>query len=111
MDPTPLGVVREYFARVRARDPGIADLFHEDARLVGLGALRQGRPAILEFYGDVFRRAGPSPRIVGELLASGARVAAEIEIELAGGASVHAVDLFEIEDGRIRCLTYFLASS
>ena len=110
MNPTPLGVVCEYFARVRARDLGVVDLFHEDARLLGLGALRQGRPAILEFYRGVLERAGPSPRIVGDLLASGVRVAAEIEIELTGGAMVHALDLFEVEDGRIRCLTYFLAS-
>jgi len=110
MDLTPIGVVSEYFARVRARDLGIVDLFLEDARLVGLGAVRQGRPAILEFYRGIIERAGPSPRIVGDLLASGTRVAAEIQIELTGGATVHALDLFEIEDSRIRCLTYFLTS-
>jgi len=110
MNLTPIEVVSEYFARVRARDLGIVDLFLEDARLVGLGAVRQGRPAILEFYRGVIERAGPSPRIVGDLLASGTRVAAEIQIELTGGATVHALDLFEIEGGGIRCLTYFLTS-
>lgn len=37
-------------------------------------------------------------------------MAAEILIELAGGASVHAVDLFVVEEGRIRSLTYFIAN-
>ena len=110
MNPDPMEVVDEYFARVRARDVGLVDLFHEDARLVGLGTVKTGKADIREFYRGIIESAGPTPTIVGGLLLAGARVAAEIRIELRNGATVHAIDLFEIDDGRIRTLTYFLAS-
>jgi hypothetical protein len=110
MDSEPTAIVDEYFARIRARDSSVVDLFHDDARLVGLGAVKKGKPAIVEFYRGVIERAGPSPRLVGSLLASDTRVAAEIDIALPGGSKVHAIDLFEVEEGRIRSLTYFLAS-
>jgi hypothetical protein len=109
-DQSPSKIVSEYFTCMRARDVGVVDLFHDDAELVGLGTRRRGRAAIREFYRGVIERAGPTPRQVGGLLAEGERVAAEIVIELAGGASVHAVDLFVVEKGRIRSLTYFLAN-
>jgi hypothetical protein len=104
----PAATVSEYFARMRARDPSVVELFHDDASLIGLGKVTQGRLAIHEFYSHVIETAGPTPQIVGELLAAGSRVAVEIVIALAGGASVHAIDLFVVEDGRIRSLTYFL---
>ena len=106
----PSAVVEEYFARVRARELSLVDLFHDDARLLGLGSTRKGKPAIREFYRDVIERAGPSPTVVGSLLAEAGRVAAEIRIELANGSTVHAIDLFEVDAGRIRTLSYFLAS-
>jgi hypothetical protein len=43
------------------------------------------------------------------MMVQGSRVAAEVYIDLAIGATIHAIDLFEIQDGRIRSLTYFLA--
>jgi hypothetical protein len=95
---------------MRARDLSVVDLFHENAELIGLGTRRCGRPAIREFYSGVIERAGPSPRTLGPFLADGDRVAAEILIELPGGSTVHAVDLFTIEKGFIRSLTYFIAS-
>jgi len=107
---TPIDVVGEYFARMRAQDVGVVDLFHEDAELIGLGTRKRGRPAILEFYREVIERAGPAPRQIGSLLAEGGRVAAEILIEFPGGASIHALDMFDVEAGRIRSLTYFIAS-
>jgi hypothetical protein len=107
---TPVSVVNEYFSRMRSRALSVVDLFHEDACLVGLGSQRSGRAAIREFYCDVIDRAGPSPRQAGPLLAEGSRVAAEIYIDLPNGATVHAVDLFQVEGGLIRSLTYFLAS-
>jgi len=110
VDPSPASVVREYFSRVRARDAGLADLFHEDACLIGLGDRRSGRDAIRDFYRGVIERAGPTPTLVGDLLLDADRVAAEIRIHLANGSVIHAVDLFEVEGGRIRSLTYFLAS-
>lgn len=106
----PVSVVNDYFSRMRARDIGVVDLFHDDASLLGLGAQRCGRSAIMEFYRDVINRAGPSPRQAGPLLAEGPRVAAEIYIDLPNGSTIHAVDLFHIEGGLIRSLTYFIAS-
>jgi uncharacterized protein (TIGR02246 family) len=103
------GVVAQYFARMRARDPSVADLFHEDASLIGLGSVRTGKAAIREFYEGSIRGASPSPTLVGEILASGSRVAAEIRISFTNGASIHAVDIFVVEDGLIRSLTYFIA--
>jgi hypothetical protein len=110
VDRDAIATVEEYFARMRARDIGVVDLFYEDARLIGLGSERTGRPAILEFYRDVIERAGPAPRTAGPLLSDGSRVTAEIFIDLPGGATVHAIDLFRVEAGRIRSLTYFLAT-
>ena len=110
MSADPVAIVEEYFTRVLTRDEGLVELFHDDARLVGLGAVKQGKAAIREFYSGIIEGVGPTPHLVGSLLAAGTRVAAEIRIELRGGATVHAVDLFEIEAGRIRTLTYFLAS-
>jgi len=110
MTSEPTSVVQEYFARIRARDISIVDLFDDHATLIGLGTTRSGRDAIREFYLDVIERAGPTPRSVGPLLAHGPRVAAEILIEPAGGQTVHAIDLFVIEESRIRALTYFLCA-
>lgn len=103
-------IVSEYFSHIRRRDAGVADLFHVDGALIGLGEVKSGREAIREFYSGVIRNAGPTPEILGELLVSGDRVAAEIRISLETGASVHAVDLFVVEDGLIRSLTYFLSN-
>jgi hypothetical protein len=102
-------VVRSYFDRIRRRDLSVADLFHEDASLVGLGGVRSGRPAIREFYKGSIEGASPSPTLTGELLVSGPRIAAEINISLSDESSIHAVDLFVVEDGLIRSLTYFIA--
>ena len=107
LDPT--SIVAEYFARIRARDIGVVDLFHDDASLNGLGSRRAGRAAILEFYRDVFNRVGPVPREAGPILSAGSRVAAEIYIDRPGDTTVHAVDLFDVSEGRIRSLTYFIA--
>ena len=107
---TPTEVAGEYFSRMRARDLGVVDLFHEDAELIGLGARKCGHPAIREFYHEVIERAGPTPRQIGSFLAEGGRVAAEILIEFPGGSSIHAVDMFDVEAGLIRSLTYFIAS-
>jgi hypothetical protein len=106
----PVSVVNEYFSRMRAGDLSVVELFHEDASLLGLGERRRGRTSILEFYGNVINRAGPLPRQAGPLLAGGSRVAAEIYIDLPNGSTIHAVDLFQVEGGLIRSLTYFIAS-
>jgi hypothetical protein len=106
---TPTEVVAEYFRRVRARDPRLADLFHDDARLVGLGTVVEGRAAIAAFYAEAGERASPSPVLQGPIVGTGSRAYADIVIALADGSRIHAVDRFDVEDGRIRCLTYFIA--
>ena len=110
MSSDAAGVVAEYFSRMRAADKSVVDLFHEEASLVGLGTTRTGKAAIREFYQGVIERAGPTPRSAGPLLASGTRVAAEVFIDLSDEVSVHAVDIFVVEAGRIRSLSYFLCA-
>jgi len=107
--PSARAVVEEYFHRVRTRDPRLTELFADDARLVGLGSITEGRPAIDAFYAEINRTAAPVPTLRGPLLVEGGRVAAEIDIRIAGGDPVHVIDLFEVAGGRITQLTYFLA--
>jgi hypothetical protein len=110
MGSDPASVASEYFSRMRAADESVVELFHDDATLVGLGTTRTGKDAIREFYQGVIRRAGPTPRSAGPLLVNGPRVAAEVHIDLSKDVSVHAVDIFVVENGRIRSLTYFLCA-
>ena len=106
---SPSDTALAYFERIRSRDPAVADLFHESGELVGLGRVTAGREAIRRFYAESIANASPTPELLGELLVSGARVAAEIRIALADGTSMHVMDLFEVETGLIRSLTYFVA--
>lgn len=101
--------VRAYFDRVRGRDPDVAELFHEDGSLIGLGRVTSGRAAIRAFYEESIRNASPQPALIGDLLVSDTRVAGEIRIALADGSTMHVVDLFVVEQGMIRSLTYFVA--
>jgi len=101
--------VRAYFAGIRSRDSGVADLFDEAAQLVGLGQLTSGREEIRSFYAKSIANASPTPDLIGDLLVSGDRVAAEIRIALADGSNLHVVDLFVVRSGLIQSLTYFLA--
>ena len=106
---TPSQVVEAYFARMREQDLAVVDLFHDDAELLGLGRRVSGREAIAAFYAQAIEAGGPQPRAAGPLISDGRRVAAEIYIDLAGGASLHVVDMFHLEDGRIRLLNYFVS--
>ena len=110
MSDDPASVASEYFSRMRAGDESVVELFHDDATLVGLGTTRTGKDAIREFYRGVIERAGPTPRSAGPLLVGGTRVAAEVFIDLSDDVSVHAVDIFVVERGRIRSLSYFLCA-
>ena len=106
---TPVEVVERYFACMRVGDRDVVELFHDDARLIGLGTVVSGREAIAAFYGASIDASRPQPRRCGPLLVAGERVAAEIEILLASGEVLHVVDLFVVEGDRIRSLTYFVA--
>ncbi len=109
MDTDPITVADEYFARMRAGDIGVLDLFHDDAKLQGLGMLTMGKEAIREFYTDIIASAGPTPRELGPKVAQGDRVFAEVLIDLGNELTIHAIDVFEVVDGRIKSLTYFTA--
>lgn len=109
MADEPAAVVTEYFRRVEAQDDQIAALFAPDASLIGLGTVVRGNDAIAEFYRASIESASPTPSLVGSLLVDGARVAAEIVIELTDMAPLHVVDLFVVDNGLIESLTYFLS--
>ena len=106
---TPEQVVEAYFARMREHDLEVVKLFHDDAVLLGLGMRVTGHEAIREFYERAIAGGGPQPRPAGPLLSDGRRVAAEIHIDLSNGTTLHVVDMFHIENGRIRMLNYFTA--
>ncbi len=105
----PESIAREYFSRMRNGDIGVLELFHENAVLLGLGARTSGKDAILEFYRKGIEEGGPQPSEPMTLFSDDSKVIAEVNIHLRDGSVVHAVDLFEIDDGRIRKLTYFIA--
>jgi hypothetical protein len=102
-------IVENYFFCMQAHDLAVADLFHEDAVLLGLGMRVAGRDAIRAFYTQAIEAGGPQPALAGPLMTDGSRVAAEIYIELSEGSTLHVVDMFHIENGKIRLLNYFLA--
>jgi uncharacterized protein (TIGR02246 family) len=100
-------IAREYFRRMQSGEP-VADLFTEDAELIGLGARVVGRDAIRAFYET--ERAGASPRPEPlTVVANENRVLAEAYIHLSTGVRMHVVDGFEIRGELIRSLTYFTA--
>jgi len=109
MARNPGEVAEAYFTCMRDGDARVAALFHEDARLVGLGTIVSGRPAIAEFYAHSIANAGPAPRPAAPIAVEGNRVLAEVYIDLTNGITMHVVDLFEIDDGLIRSLTYFVS--
>ncbi len=109
MTSDPASIAREYFSRMKASDLRVLDLFHEDASLRGLGSVQSGMAEIEAFYRKTIQQAKPSPRLVGPMLVQGGRVVAEISIDIADSLTIHAIDLFEVEEGRIASLTYFIA--
>jgi hypothetical protein len=53
--------------------------------------------------------AAPTPRAAAPLAVEGNRVLAEVFIDLANDITMHVVDLFVVDEGRIRSLTYFVS--
>ena len=94
---------------MRAQDLNVVELFHEDAQLLGLGRRTKGKAAIKTFYTEAVGSAGPQPQPSGPMLSDESTVVAPIDITLTDGNVIHAVDIFVIEYGKIRSLTYFLA--
>jgi len=106
----PAAIVQEYFARVRAGDREVAELFREHATIRGLGMSVSGRANIRVFYDETMDEKRPDPELLHPLTVDGKRVIAELRIAVADGPPVHVLDLFEIEQGQILRLTYFMAS-
>ena len=101
-------VAREYFARMRAGDIAVVDLFADDAELRGVGRRVRGRDAIRAFYEEAQRVQRAHPE-TGLVVGDGDRAMAEIHVDFADGRRQHMVDLFDLRDGRIQALTYFVA--
>ena len=101
-------IALEYFARMRAGDLAVVDLFTDDAELRGMGQRVVGRDGVRAFYEQAQRvqRAHPIPGLV---VAVGDQVLAEIHVDFADGRHQHIVDLFDLRDGRIAAVTYFVA--
>jgi hypothetical protein len=97
------GIVREVFARVRNRDPGVADLYHQDATLTADGTVHEGRDAIRAFYLGVFSGSGPHPMVRG-LWNGGSVYAALLEVSRDSGGVIHAVDVFNVDSDGIRSM-------
>jgi hypothetical protein len=97
------GIVREVFARVRNRNPGVADLYHQDATLTADDIVHAGRDAIRAFYLGVFSGTGPHPTVRG-LWANGSIYAALLEVTRDSGGVIHAVDVFDVDSGGIRSM-------
>jgi hypothetical protein len=95
--------VREVFARVRNRDPKVADLYHQDATLTANGAVHEGRDAIRSFYLGVFSGDAPHPQVRG-LWINGSTYAALLEVTRDSGAVIHAVDVFDVDADGIRSM-------
>jgi hypothetical protein len=104
---TPQQVVNEYFSRMRHSDFAVAELFAEDAVLIGMGEPICGKDAVAAFYRDSISRAAPSPDPL-LVFSDGPNVAAEIRITIADGTELHVLDIFEVRDGLIHSLKYFL---
>ena len=99
----PEQVAEAYFARMRASDLDVVNLFHEDAVLLGLGMRVSGHEAIREFYTKAIedgRTAAEIGRSADERWPPGGRRSSMSTCR--PGTSVHAVDIFHVEDGRIR---------
>jgi hypothetical protein len=99
-------VVREVFARVRAGDLGVADLFREDA-VLHYGEVRaEGRDAIRRFYGRTVDALHPQPD-VETILESLPWYVALVDLPTAG-PYLRALDLFELDGGSVRSIEIYI---
>jgi SnoaL-like domain len=103
---TPEEVVGELFARVRAGDIAVADLYAEDGVLDTGDATCVGRDAIRDYYARVLQ-SGIQPNVEA-LYAKPPLYAAQLCVTTPGG-EVRVLDLFEVGDGEVRSLRVFHA--
>ena len=98
--------LREIFARVRAGDLAVADLYSPDAVLVpGNGARVEGRDAIRAFYEGVFANTRPHPQVQA-VLESPPYYVAVLDVRT-GDTSRRVLDLIELADDGIRSMEIF----
>jgi predicted SnoaL-like aldol condensation-catalyzing enzyme len=96
----PDELVQAVFARVRAADPTVADLYGPDASLETADRVVHGREAIAAFYRDVFQTTRPQPSVEA-LFVNLPVVVALLRIEVPDGAVRRIVDVFHVDDGAI----------
>jgi ketosteroid isomerase-like protein len=101
-------VVREYFKRIFEVDPAVYDLYAKDAVFVmHTGEIIEGRDEIREHIETRFAHSPHiKPPTIEELLSSGSAAVAVLEATFEDGV-FRAVDVFEIEDGRIKRLSIY----
>jgi ketosteroid isomerase-like protein len=97
--------VREVFARVRAGDNRVADLYAEDAVVQLLEHEIHGRESIRAFYQQTIDAIHPKPE-VQEVLKSADRYIAIVHVPTDAGTQ-NAVDFFELGEDGIRRLVIF----
>jgi len=97
--------VRAVFARVKAGDNGVADLYAEDGVVKAGGHEVQGREAIRAFYQATIDKIHPQPE-VQEVLQSGDLFIAVVHVPTDHG-DMDAIDLFELGDDGIVSLEIF----
>lgn len=99
---TPEEIVHAVFARVRATDPSVAQLYAPDAVLDHGDGVHSGREQIDAFYRGVFLRR-PQPQVEA-LFVNLPTVAALLRVETGDGSVNQVVDVFQVEDGLIRAM-------
>ncbi|HEV7679165.1 MAG TPA: nuclear transport factor 2 family protein [Candidatus Dormibacteraeota bacterium] len=98
---TPEDIVQAVFARVRAADPSVAQLYAPDAVLNHGDGVFTGRDEIEAFYRGVFAARRPQPHVQA-LFVNLPTVAALLRVETADEGVLQVVDVFQVSDGLIR---------
>jgi hypothetical protein len=107
LDPGIQGAdrVREVFARVKAGDNRVADLYAEEGELHAGGHVVRGREDIRAFYQRTIDTMHPQPE-VRQVLQSDDLFIAVVHVPTDRG-DMDAIDLFELGDEGIRRLVIF----
>lgn len=100
--------VRQVFARVKAGDNRVADLYAEDGVVQVAGHQIEGRESIRAFYQHTIDSIHPQPE-VQEVLQSENLFIAVVHVPTDNGVQ-SAIDLFELDDEGIRRLVIFSRS-
>jgi ketosteroid isomerase-like protein len=97
-------IVREVFARVRAQDETVVDLYADDASVSVEDTVHRGRDRIREFYRGLFRDDPPQPE-VQEVFSQGDLFVALLSVRRqSGGPARPVADAFTVVDGKIAAL-------